>query len=184
MDRSEKLWKTQEKSEISARFFRKISTISAVPGIDFLDCMFLINCQSLCQPSILLWCQLLQLRLRSRPLKAAGLQSFIAQEKTITLPEKCLDPIRPSPAKQEQAVLVRIQFKPVLNNGNQAIDTAAQISVANCNIDVVNPGDVVKHGVPSQCSRSDRPKPDYSGRSSGLYNEALLYCLNFQGSYR
>lgn len=71
---------------------------------------------------ILLWGQQLGFLFTTQPLKTAGLQALVKQQKFIAFPVQCFDSVPASATEQKQRVGERIQLELLLNHAGQAID--------------------------------------------------------------
>ena len=85
----------------------------------------LVNAQPLHEPAVLLGCQCSGFRFASRPLEGAGLQPLVKQHKTVAFPVQRLDPVPASAAEEKQGIGKGVQFKLLLNNGSQAVNSSA-----------------------------------------------------------
>lgn len=90
-----------------------------------LMCLRLVNTQPLHQPAVLLGRECSGFRFRSWPLEGTGLQPFVKQHKSVTLPVQRLDSAPASATEKKQGVGKGIQFKLLLSNGSQAVNSSA-----------------------------------------------------------
>ena len=100
--------------------------------------LWLVNVQPFHEPAVLLERQCSGFCLRSWPLKEAGLQPLVKQYKTVTLPVQHLDPVAASAAEQKQGIGKGVQFKLLLNNGSQALNSESEIFITAGNIVVAD----------------------------------------------
>lgn len=113
--------------------------------IDWPVCLWLFHIQTFHEPAVLLRRQHSGFRFTAWPLKAAGLQSFVQQQKSIPLPIECFDSV-PSPAtEQKQRIGKRVQLKLLLHDAGQAIDSPPEIGVAASDIDLVGSRKIIQH---------------------------------------
>ena len=67
-------------------------------------------------------------------MESAILQSFIKEEKTISLPQKTFDTIRGSATEKKQSSFIKwIKIKVILNQARQSIDSHAKIRITRTN---------------------------------------------------
>lgn len=105
----------------------------------------LVYTQTLHEPAVLLGCQCPGLTFLPWPLEAAGLQTFIQQDKSVSLPVQGLDPVSPSAAEEEERVAERVQFHLLLDQCGKTVDPTAQVGVAAFDVNVVGTTKIVQH---------------------------------------
>ena len=72
-----------------------------------------------------------------RPLKAAGFETLVEKEKSVSLPEKGLEPIPASAAEEEERRLEWGQGKCGRHDGGETVNGAAHVRIAAGNKDMV-----------------------------------------------
>ena len=106
---------------------------------------WLLYAQSFHQPAILLWCQSLDFVLRSWPLKAALLQPFVQQQKSVSFPVQCLQPVPFPSAEQKHHPLKRVHLILALHDAGKSIYPSPQIRVSAGNIHRIAAVEIVQH---------------------------------------
>ena len=84
-------------------------------------------------------------RFTAWPLETAGLQALVQQQKSITLPIQCFDPVPASATEQKQRVGEGIQLELLLNHAGQTIDSSSEIGVTAGNIDLARSSKSIQH---------------------------------------
>lgn len=105
----------------------------------------LIDAQAHHQPAVLLRGDSPGFARAARPLKAAGLQTFVQQHKTVALPVQGFYPVAASAAEQKQGVGEWIKFELLLNNCVQPVNSAAQICIAAGDVNPICSCKIVQH---------------------------------------
>lgn len=107
--------------------------------------LWLFHIQALHEPAVLLRGQQPGFRFTARPLKTAGFQTLVQQQKSIPFPVQCFDSVPVSATEQKQRVGERIQLKLRLNDASQTIDAPSEIGVASGDVDFVCSGKIIQH---------------------------------------
>ena len=82
------------------------------------------------------------------PLVSAIQKPLIEQKKSVTFPYEALDLIWFPAAEHEQDILLEwVNIQLSANNRTQAVDTLAEVCVAAGNVDPVEAGGIIQHGV-------------------------------------
>lgn len=113
--------------------------------IDWPVRLWLFHIQTFHEPAVLLRRQHSGFLFTARPLKAAGLQAFVQQQKSIPLPIECFDSVLASATEQKQRIGKRVQLKLLLDDAGQAIDAPPEVGVAASDIDLVGSGKIIQH---------------------------------------
>ena len=106
------------------------------------DGVFLHDAQAVQKPAQLLFAQSDDLIGRPGPLKTAILQPFGDKQETIFFPKQSFDRRRLPPAKQEQAVLIRVQTHGRFDQTAKAVDAFAKVGILGTDIDVVDASEI------------------------------------------
>ena len=106
---------------------------------------WLLYAQSFHQPAILLWCQSLDFVLRPWPLKAALLQPFIQQQKSVSFPVQCLQPVPFPSAEQKHHPLKRIHLILALHDASQSIYSPPHVCVPTGYVHWAPTVEIVQH---------------------------------------
>src|SRR5699024_5968380 len=97
------------------------------------------------QPAILLRRQSLHFLRAPGPLKTAALQTLIQQQKPVSLPVQCLEPVPPPPAEQKQRPLKGIHLELSLYQIGQPINASLQVCVSAGNVPRAAAPKLVQH---------------------------------------
>jgi len=107
--------------------------------------LWLVYTQALHEPAVLLRSQASRFTFLPGPLESTRLQSFVQQDKSVTFPVQCFDPVPSSAAEEEQCVGEGIQLELLLNKRRQSVYPTAQICVAASDIHPFRAGEVGQH---------------------------------------
>jgi len=108
-------------------------------------CLWLVHTQTFHEPAILLRSQRSCFTFFPGPLEAAGLQTLIQQDKSVSFPVQRLDSIPASAAEQEQCIGERIQMKLLLNHSRQSVNSSTKVSVTAGDVYPVSTVEVAQH---------------------------------------
>ena len=84
------------------------------------------------------------------PLVPAVQKALVEQQKSISFPDEALYLVRFPAAEHEQNILLKwVNFQLTANDRAQAIDTLAKICIPTGDVDPVEAGGIIQHGVSS-----------------------------------
>ena len=125
--------------------FQRFSALDHTQTGHRFVCLRLLGLQSLHQPAVLLGCQGLHFLRVPGPLETAALQTLIQQQKAVSLPVQCLEPVPPSPAEQKQRPLKGIHLELALYQIGQSINASPQVCVSAGNVHRAAAVEIVQH---------------------------------------